>query len=107
MSKTRVVQVRLILSAPPPHVRLPMGVSYPLPPETRDWLFGLMDEAHVIRMDVVQLSPGEFEGLRSSGWPMRAKRSVDWWMVGVWASYMALIGGGFGSLAVLLAQCSK
>ena len=43
MSKTRVVQVRLILSAPPPHIQLPMGVSYPLPPETRDWLFSLMD----------------------------------------------------------------
>ncbi len=107
MSKTRVVQVRLILSAPPPHIQLPMGVSYPLPPETRDWLFSLMDAAHVIRMDVTQISPGEFEGLRSSGWPMRAKRSVDWWLIGVLASYMVLIVGGFGSLAVLLAQCSK
>lgn len=109
MSKTttRVLQVRLVLSSLPPHLELPVGVNHPLPPESRNWLFGLVENAHVVRMDVTQISPGEFERLRSAGWPMRAKRSVDWWMVGVWASYMALIGGGFGSLALLLAQCSK
>ena len=107
MSKTRVVQVRLILSALPPHLELPVGVNHPLPPEARNWLFGLMENAHVVRMDVTQLSPGEFASLRSAGWPMRARQKVDWWLVGVWASYVALIGGGFGSLAVLLAQCSK
>ena len=107
MSKTRVVQVRLILSSLPPHIELPVSVNHPLPAESRNWLFGLMNDAHVVRMDVVQLSPGEFDGMRSAGWPMRAKRGVDWWMVGVWASYMALIGGGFGSLAMLLAQCGK
>ena len=107
MSKTRVVQVRLVLSSLPPHLELPVGVNHPMPPDARSWLFGLMQDSHVVRMDVMQLSPGEFEGLRSSGWPMRAKRSVDWWIVGIWVFYMALIGGGFGSLALLLAQCSK
>ena len=107
MSKTRVVQVRLVLSSLPPHLELPVGVNHPMPPDARSWLFGLMQDSHVVRMDVMQLSPGEFEGLRSSGWPMRAKRSVDWWIVGIWVFYMALIVGGFGSLAVLLAQCSK
>lgn len=107
MSKTRVVQVRLIISAPPPHIKLPMGVSYPLPPETRDWLFSLMDAAHVIRMDVTQISPGEFEGLRSSGWPMRPKKKVDWWFIGVWVAHIVLILGGFALLAMLLGQCIK
>ena len=107
MSNTRVVQVRLVLSSLPPHLELPVGVNHPLPPESRNWLFGLMQDSHVVRMDVMQLSPGEFDGLRSSGWPMRPKRDVDWWIVGIWAFYMALIVGGFGSLAVLLAQCSK
>jgi hypothetical protein len=107
MSKTRVVQVRLVLSSLPPHLELPVGVNHPLPPETRDWLFSLMDEAHVIRMDVTQLSPGELERLRSAGWPMRAKRSVDWWLVGVWASYMVVTTGSFGLLAMMLAQCFK
>ena len=106
-SKTRAVNVRLILSSLPPHMELPVSVDHPMPPDARSWLFGLMQDSHVVRMDVMQLSPGEFEGLRSAGWPMRAKRSVDWWIVGVWASYMALIGGGFWSLALLLAQCGK
>lgn len=107
MSKTRVVQVRLILSALPPHLELPVGVNHPLPPESRNWLFSLMENAHVVRMDVAQISPGEFEGLRSSGWPMRPKRQVDWWLVGVWASYMVVITGGFGLLAMMLAACFK
>ena len=106
-SKTRVVNVRLILSSLPPHIELPVSVDHPMPPDARSWLFGLMQDSHVVRIDVMQLSPGEFEGLRSSGWPMRPKRDVDWWIVGVLASYMILIGGGFGSLALLLAQCSK
>lgn len=107
MTKTRVIQIRLILSAPPPHVEIPDALNYPLFTETRGFLFNLLEHSHVIRMDVTQLSPGEFEGLRSSGWPMRTRQKVDWWLVGVWASYMVLIGGGFGSLAVLLAQCGK
>lgn len=107
MSKTRVVQVRLILSALPPHLELPVGVNHPLPPEARNWLFGLMQEAHVVRMDVVQLSPGEFERLRSGGWPTRARQKIDWWLVGVWASYMVVITGGFGLLAMMLAACYK
>ena len=107
MSKTRVVQVRLILSALPPHLELTVGVNHPLPPESRNWLFGLMENAHVVRMDVTQLSPGEFEGLRSSGWPSRTRQKVDWWLVGVWASYMVVITGGFGLLAMMLAACFK
>ena len=70
-SKTRVVNVRLILSSLPPHIELPVSVDHPMPPDARSWLFGLMQDSHVVRMDVMQLSPGEFEGLRSSGWPMR------------------------------------
>ena len=107
MSKTCVVQVRLILSSLPPHIELPVSVDHPMPPDARSWLFGLMQDSHVVRMDVMHLSPGEFEGLRSSGWPMRPKRDVDWWIVGVWVSYMVLIGGGFGTLAMLLAQCTN
>jgi hypothetical protein len=107
MSKTRVVQVRLILSALPPHLELPVGVNHPLPPESRNWLFSLMENAHVVRMDVTQLSPGEFEGLRSSGWPMRPKKKVDWWFIGVWVAHIVLILGGFALLAMLLGQCIK
>lgn len=63
MSKTttRVLQVRLVLSSLPPHLELPVGVNHPLPPESRNWLFGLVENAHVVRMDVTQISPGEFE----------------------------------------------
>ena len=66
-SKTRVVNVRLILSSLPPHIELPVSVDHPMPPDARSWLFGLMQDSHVVRMDAVQLSPGEFERLRSSG----------------------------------------
>lgn len=107
MTKTRVVQVRLILSAPPPHVDIPDALDYPLFTETRAFLFNLLEHSHVVRMDAVQLSPGEFDHLRSTGWPMRARRSTDWWFVGVWVSHIVLILGGFALLAILLSQCLK
>ena len=105
---TRGLQVRLVLSSPAPHLPIPEAQDYPLIAGAREYLFGVLEHAHIVRMDAVQLSPGEFERLRSSGWPSRTRQKVDWWLVGVWASYMVVITGGFGLLAVLLAaQCSK
>lgn len=109
MSKTatRVLQVRLIVSTTAPYLSIPEAHDYPLIAEAREYLIGVLEHVHIVRMDTAQLSQGEVERLRSSGWPPRARQKIDWWLVGVWASYMALIGGGFTALALLLAQCAN
>lgn len=93
------------LQPPAPHLPIPEAQDYPLIADARGYLFGVLDHSHVVRMDAVQLSPGEFERLMSSGWPTRARQKIDWWFVGVWASYMVMITGGLGLLAMMLAQC--
>lgn len=43
-SKTRVVNVRLILSSLPPHIELPVSVDHPMPPDAR-WVWVAGDAA--------------------------------------------------------------